>query len=313
MTRTPLFNPWKMRELKPLYELLKALDADDAHAAMRALHAAERPLLLQMHDACVARVRPRLALAPALAAFDLDELARQFADYVFELNFETTYLTMNLDNAPRLLNELVDLGNIEVFAAARAQGPVLLTPLHVGPCYGSLGVFAHYAPLTTLYHGITLDELCETWGGPGLDLQGIQVPGENIMARCLEVLASGRTLSMFPELDPNGIGPLHVPVPFMGTQVAAPTGPALVAQRAGAQIVPFTFASTAPGRYAFHFQAAIDPGRDAHDRHRVTAQLFAFAEETLLAGEPGKWEMWWDFDQMADAAWIESQNQRAAA
>jgi phosphatidylinositol dimannoside acyltransferase len=312
MTRMPLFNPWQMNELRPLYEMLRELDPPDAYRLMREIHAAERrTLLAAMHEECIARVRPRLALAPRLVdEHDLDELARQFADYAVELSFETCYLIMNLANRERLFAEVVDMGNVHVLDSAREAGPVLLTPLHVGPCYASLGVIALRSPLTTLYHKFPLTELREQWA-PELDLQGIQVPSDGVMRRCLEVLGSGRLLSMFPELDPNGIGPLHVPVPFFGTYVAAPTGPALVAQRAGAHVLPYTVSPTSDGRYTFRFEPPIDPGTTADDRRRVAARLFALAERTLMSNEPGKWEMWWDFDKMADHAWLESQ--RAAA
>jgi phosphatidylinositol dimannoside acyltransferase len=260
MSRRPLFNPWEMDELMPLYALLGALEPAEAYALMRHIHAAERAsVLAKMHAQCVRRVRPRLELAPRLAAeFDLDVLAEQFADYVLELNFETCFLILHLGHPERLFGELVDLGNIEVLDAADAAGPVILTPLHVGPCYASLAVLAR-TPLTTLFHDIPLDSLRDRWF-PDVDLLGIKVPSQGVLRQCLDVLASGRALSLFPELDPKGIGPLHAAVPFLGTEVAAPTGPAVMAQRAGASLVPYTFSAAGPGRYAFHFEAPILPG-----------------------------------------------------
>lgn len=309
MTRMPLFNPWQMNQLKPLYELLQELDPAEAYDVMRRVHAAERPKLLRpMYEECVRGARRQLALAPRLVAdYDLDELARQFADYVQELNFDTSYLIINLTDRERLFREVVDMGNVELLDDAVAAGPVLLTPLHIGPCYASLGVLAMRFPLTTLYHKFPLTDLREQWN-PSLDLRGIEVPSNKVMFQCLDALESGRILSMFPELDPNGIGRLHVPVPFLGTHVAAPTGPALLAQRAGAQLVPYTFSVTTAGRYTFHFEPPIDPGTDADDRRRVAERIFAFVERTLLSGAPGKWEMWWEFDKMADSAWLESQS-----
>ena len=40
MTRMPLFNPWQMNQLKPLYELLQELDPAEAYDVMRRVHAA---------------------------------------------------------------------------------------------------------------------------------------------------------------------------------------------------------------------------------------------------------------------------------
>jgi phosphatidylinositol dimannoside acyltransferase len=204
---------------------------------------------------------------------------------------------MNLGRPEQLFGRLVDMGNVEVLEQARARGPVLLTPLHVGPCYASLGVLAHRFPLTTLYHDIPLDDLRDTWF-EGVDLAGIKVPAENVMRDCLTVLGAGRSLSIFPELDPQGIGPLHVPVPFMGTQVAAPTGTALIAQRAGATLVPYTFSRTGPARYAFHFADPIAAGEGEAGRVDFATQLFAYVEQTLLEQGPGRWEMWFEFERM---------------
>jgi lauroyl/myristoyl acyltransferase len=310
---TPLFNPWQMDRLKPLYETLRKLDPDEGYALMRAIYEAERRgPLRELHASMARHVCSRLQLAPRLAAeHDLDELARQFADYVLELNFETTFLILNLGDPDRLFGRLVDMGNADVLDAATARGPVLLTPLHVGPCYTSLGVLAHRFPLTTLYHNIQLDDLRDTWF-PSVDLAGIGVPADNVMSRCLETLGKGRLLSIFPELDPQGIGPLHVPVPFLGTHVAAPTGPAMIAQRTGALIVPYTFSRTGPARYAFHFAEPIAPGEGPGGRRAFAERLFAYVEDTLLDGKPGQWEMWWEFERMADHAWVEAQQAPAS-
>lgn len=299
-----LFSPWRMDAAKPLYQTMRALDPDESYPLMRAMFDAERRAVLEpMHAEMAGRVRSRLDLAPRLAAeHDLNDVAAQFADYALELNFETAFLIMNLGRP----EGLVDYGNIDVLEAAAARGPVVLTPLHVGPCYASLGALAHRFPLTTLYHDIPLDDLRDTWF-PGVDLAGIPVPDDGVMRRCLEVLASGRMLSIFPEFDPGGIGPLHVPVEFMGTTIAAPTGTALIAQRAGAELVPYTFSRTGPARYAFKFADPISPGEGAPGRLAFAEKLFGDIERTLLESEPGKWEMWWDFDRMADREWLAQQ------
>lgn len=313
MTTIPLFTPWQMNQLQPLYSVLRALPPDEAYALMHGVHAAERRAVLgTFHADAVAHVRPRLELAPLLAErYDLDDLARQFGDYLLELNFDSTFLMMLL-GLPDKLAHVVDMGNVEVLDDAMASGrPVILAPLHTGPVYASLGVLALRYPVTALYHHIPLDELRDTWL-PGGDLQGIQVPGADTLLRCREALGARRLLTIFPEFDPKGAGPLHVPLSFLGTTVAATSGLAMIAQRAEALIVPCAFARTGPARYGFRFESAIEPGKGTADRIEVTESLFRFAEEMLLAGEPGKWEVWWDFDRLADGAWLEAQ-QRAAA
>ena len=85
----------------------------------------------------------------------------------------------------------------------------------------------------------------------------------------------------------------------------------LIAQRAGALIVPYVFESRAPGRYAFAFEQPIEPGSGRADRHEATARLFACSRRAAVGG-PGKWEIWWEFERMADAEWLRSQEAAAA-
>jgi KDO2-lipid IV(A) lauroyltransferase len=213
---------------------------------------------------------------------------------------------------PQKLAQVVDMGNVEVLEAAVAGGrPVLVTPLHLGPVYASLAVLAQRFPLTTMYHDIPLDELRDTMA-PGLDLEGIRVPARGALLRCMETFRAGRVLSILPEFDPQGAGPFHVPLAFMGTTIAATTGPAMIAQRAGALLVPYRISSPRPGRFAFHFSDPIDPGEGVADRVRATEQIFGLLEDALLAGEPGKWELWADFERLADADWLQAQTGVAA-
>jgi hypothetical protein len=135
----PLFSLWETERVKPLYDLLKALPPDEAYALMTDLHAAERRAVLgPMHAQSMDWVRSRIALAPLLAErYDIDVLAAQFADYVFELNLDSAFLSM-LMSQPEKLAEVVDMGNFDVLEAAVAgERPVLVTPLHYGPVYAA--------------------------------------------------------------------------------------------------------------------------------------------------------------------------------
>jgi phosphatidylinositol dimannoside acyltransferase len=310
----PLFSLWETERIMPLYDLLQALPPDEAYALMTDLHAAERRALLgPMHARSEDWVRPRIALAPLLVErYDIDVLAAQFADYVFELNLDSAFL-MLLTAQPEKLAEVVDMGNFDVLEAAVAgERPVLVTPLHYGPVYASLGLLAGHFPITTMYHDIPLDELREQWA-PSLDLEGIRVPAPGALLRCLETFRAGRVLSILPEYDPKGAGPLHVPLSFMGATIAATTGPAMIAQRAGALMIPYFFSSPSPGRFEFRFESPIEPGEGVADRVGATERIFRLLEAALLAGEPGKWELWADFERLADKAWLEARQQRAAA
>ena len=57
--------------------------------------------------------------------------------------------------------------------------------------------------------------------------------------------------------------------------------------------------------------ATLEPGDGLDDRIDVTRRIFGLLEDALLAGEPGKWELWADFERLADSEWLDGQ--RAAA
>lgn len=299
MRRNPLFVVKDMPERRELYDVLAQLPPDEAYDVMVRLCRAERKTLLTpLRRELAERARPRLALAPALAAYDLDELAEQFVDYVLDLNLDTPFLAHRLDHEDVVANGVVDLGNVDVLDdAVRAGRGVVLLPLHIGPAYASLPVLAARWPITTMYHQLRLDELRRSFF-PRVDLAGIQVPGTGLLGRCVEVLESGRVLSMFPELDPAGPNRMHVPVDFLGTTVLAPGGPVALAQRRGAQLVPYVFRRTAPARYRFEFLGRLSCGEGEQARRETTAEIFGLVERCLLAGAPGGWEMWAEFDEM---------------
>lgn len=84
---------------------------------------------------------------------------------------------------------------------------------------------------------------------------------------------------------------------FLGTTVAAPGGPALLAERTGAALVPYTFLETTPGRYGFTFHGPLTVAAP-EERAAALQQVFDVVADTLLTGRAGGWEMWWQFDDM---------------
>ena len=95
-----------------------------------------------------------------------------------------------------------------------------------------------------------------------------------------------------------GPGRFHVPVPFFGIEIKAPTGPAMLAQRFHALIVPWTFRRTGPARYRFSFAEPIDVAAGAGNVAAATARIFEILQRDLTGREPGGWEIWTDFEQI---------------
>lgn len=295
-----LFSPFTMLNYSRMFDVYNLFPPDDAYAQMRCLLEAERKhLLAPMMDEMSQAVRSQFKLVPGLVQqHGLDELADQFVRFVVDLNFEGAFLAASLKRIDPIEAGLVDLGNVAVLEAAISTGrPIILAPLHMGPCYACLPILASRFPLTTLYHRMPLDELKKKFFDH-IDIRGIEVPAPQTLYRCLSVLKEGRILAMFPEFDPAGHGRLHVRVPFFDVEVQAPSGPALLSQRYNALIVPCVFRRTASARYRFTFFDPIDAAGGNDGRIRATAEIFRIVERELATSEPGGWEMWWEFERM---------------
>ncbi|HEX6507522.1 MAG TPA: hypothetical protein VF221_07815 [Chloroflexota bacterium] len=305
MDSSMLFSPFTMLKFSRMFDVYNLFPPDDSYALMRRLLEAERKhLLAPMMDEMSHAVRSKLKLVPQLVQqHNLDDLTDQFVQWVVDVNFESAFLAAALKRADPIEAGLVDLGNIAVLESAIGTGrPIVLAPLHLGPCYVCLPILASRFPLTTLYHKMPLNELKKEFFDH-IDIRGIEVPAPQTLYRCVSVLKEGRILSMFPELDPAGPGRLHVRVPFFDVEVKAPSGPALLSQRYHALIVPCVFRRTAPARYRFTFFDPIDAAAGNEGRIRAIAKIFRSLEQELTISEPGAWEMWWEFDQIIALQW----------
>jgi lauroyl/myristoyl acyltransferase len=275
---------------------------------MQELHAAESAKLLSEELSLTSQfVRPQLSLAPRLAEqYDLDWVARSFAEWVWQMNLDSVFLGTFMQDRDVLFDELVDLGNISVLTEAVESGrSVIILPFHIGPCYPSISILSHLYPVTTTRHDLPFDELHSTFF-PELDLSAIYAPSRNMLARCFLVLRQRRLLSILPERDPAGIGPNHICIPFMGTHVAAPTGPFQLAERTQATIVPYTFRRTGPARFSFYFEPSLVPGVDYATPREGVVRIWSAIERILLEDRPGEWEMWPEFANLADQTWVDS-------
>jgi lauroyl/myristoyl acyltransferase len=300
METTLLISPFTMLGLRRMYSALTVLAPDEGYALMRRLSdLEEKTVVAHQIELLEQHARPRLELVPRLTRdYDIGELCNQYARYVLDLNFDTAFLLSYMNRLDVIDSGLVDLGNFVVLENAIATGrPIILTPFHIGPCYAGIPILASRVPQTTLYHSLPFDELRAAFVSH-IDIEGIGVADPNVLLRSVSVLKKGRALSMFPELDPAGPGRLHVPVPFFGIEIKAPTGPAMLAQRFHALIVPWTFRRTGPARYRFSFAEPIDVAAGAENITAATARIFEILQRDLTDGEPGAWEIWTDFEQI---------------
>ena len=300
----PLFNIFELPDHPALFASLRAAGPERAWSLMSELAnysqasylehvpAAEHP------DAVFERTLAFMHQAPALADRDTNEQARRFSVYGPKLQFESTYLCLWLNDHAPLFDEVVAVTGLDNLRRAQRHGDgVLALPLHVGPSYPIGPLMAHHMPVSLVYNRMNFAALNE-FAFPSLDIDAHQLGSVSTFRRALSVLRSGRAFSLFPELDPRGGDAHHHRVPFLGTTISAPLGPVLMSRASGAPMVPVTLRSFGTGHFELEYHEPIPAPRSTSDDLNTLVRLWSVIEETLLAGEFGEWEMWYEFDRM---------------
>lgn len=300
----PLFNLFELPDHPALFASLRTAGPERAWKVMTELESYNQDSYLEHvpdaehPDAIFQRTLAFMSQAPALAERDRDGQARRFSTYGPKLQFDSTFLSLWLDDAETLFDGVVAVKGLENLRDARNQGRgVLALPLHVGPSYPIGPLMAHHMPVSLVFNRMPFDAI-QQLAFPSLDIEAHQLGSTSTFRRALTSLRSGRMFSIFPELDPRGIDGHHRRVPFLGTTVQAPLGPILISRAAGAPMVPVSLRSTAAARYELEYHKPISPPRNSADDGRVLEELWSVIEDALLAGEFGEWEMWFEFDRM---------------
>jgi len=234
-----------------------------------------------------------VANSPSLRGIDVDALAakgmRSYARYWREV--------FRLPVTP--MSEIV--GDMHVQdehllrdAHAAGRGTILALPHmgnwdHAGAWLVGTGV-----PFTTVAERLEpeslFDRFVEFRESLGMEVVpltgGEQPPFELLRDRLLQ----GRMLCLLADRD---LTPAGVPVTFFGSTATMPAGPALLAVRTGATLLPVTLWYDDPAPWSARIHAAVpDPG-EGTEQERVAAmtQAMAHAFEDGIAAHPADWHM----------------------
>lgn len=234
-----------------------------------------------------------LAATPALAGADLDDLTRaalrSYARYwqeVFRLPVTAT------DRIVREMHMADDARLRDAYAADR--GVILALP-HTGNWdHAGAWLVATGIPFTTVAERLEPASLFDRFvafrEGLGMEVLaltgGTQPPFEILADR----LRAGGMLCLLADRDLTAAG---VPVRFFGATATMPAGPASLALRTGAALLPVTlhFDDPAPWSGQVHPQVR-DPGTGTH-AERVAAMTQAMADSFAagIAAHPADWHM----------------------
>lgn len=118
----------------------------------------------------------------------------------------------------------------------------------------------------------------------------VYAPGAATAAALLHELRTGTVVALLADRDVLGDG---IEVPFFGRTARVPAGPAVLALRSGAPLIPCAVYQAGPGRVRIVLREQIDTSRHGslrEDVHRVTTALMAeFAE--FVRAVPEQWHV----------------------
>jgi KDO2-lipid IV(A) lauroyltransferase len=230
----------------------------------------------------------------------VDEAFRSYARYwleVFRLPRETPQ---------SLLDRRIVVEGFEHVEAATTggRGVVFVTP-HLGnwDLGGAWMAALGYRPATVM-EALEPPELFEWFCGYRRRLGMEVVPlGDGAGSAMLRALGDGRIVGLLSDRDLSGTG---VEVEFFGERTTLPGGPAILALRAGVDIIPSTLLFDGPHSHRLIFRTPISVGRQGplrEDIARIT-QTLAGELEMLVRMAPEQWHLLqpnWPSDFEAEA------------
>ncbi|HTW97506.1 MAG TPA: phosphatidylinositol mannoside acyltransferase [Acidimicrobiales bacterium] len=176
-------------------------------------------------------------------------------------------------------------------ALAGGRGCVLALP-HLG-CWevGGLWLAQNRRPLTTVVEGVHPPELFR-WFVDSREALGIHVVelGPRAVLELLAALRQGKPVALLADRDLTGDG---IEVELFGAPTTMPGGPAVVALRGGAPLLPCAVYHLGAGRHHALVRPALDTtrrGRLGEDARRITQDL-AHELEDLIRLAPSQWHV----------------------
>jgi KDO2-lipid IV(A) lauroyltransferase len=184
------------------------------------------------------------------------------------------------------------IGCEHIEAAFQAgKGGVLATP-HVGNWDAGGRWVALRWPLTVvaevLRPRMLFDRFLEHRRALGMTIVPLERGGD-ATARCLERLNKGELVALVADRDLSGSG---VEVTMFGRRTKMPAGPAVLALRTGAPLIPATIYQRNDGTWVATVLPAIDlPDAEGPDGVAILTQRLADRFQELIAVEPSQWHV----------------------
>lgn len=185
-------------------------------------------------------------------------------------------------------------------AMASGTGPILAIPHLGGWDVGGSWLVRQGIALAVVVEALEPPELFD-WFVEQRSSQGLEVIplGPGAASRVLKVLGQARPVALLCDRDLDGRG---VEVEFFGERTTLPAGPAMLALRSGAPILPTAVYFKGRGHHAVVRPAlpATRRGRLSEDVARLTQDLAGSLEE-LIAEAPEQWHLFqpnWPSDRL---------------
>jgi lauroyl/myristoyl acyltransferase len=188
----------------------------------------------------------------------------------------------------------------------RGRGGVLATP-HLGNWDAGGRWVAERWPLTVVVEVLKPKMLFDRFVAHRRSLGMTIVPllrGGDVTAKCLEKIREGGYVALVSDRDLSGSG---VPVRMFGKTTKMPPGPAVLALRSGAPLIPACIYQRPDGGWHAWVMDPIDGGVSGETPENVAllTQRLAESFERLIAREPTQWhalfsKLWLDADRPAE-------------
>jgi KDO2-lipid IV(A) lauroyltransferase len=199
----------------------------------------------------------------------------------------------------RLVANVAAVEGEEHFVAARAGGRgVVLITAHMGnPEVGAIGIGKQFAPVHVLYwrdRFAPAEEFRARMRRLG-NVSGIAVDASPLsVVPALRVLREGGIVAAHADRDFNDQG---WPFDFFGAPVKFPPGPFLLAERAGAVLLPSFFLVEPDRRFRAVYEEPIDVGGAGAPKARVRAAMARWIGilERQVAARPEQWFTFYPF------------------
>ncbi|HEY2173868.1 MAG TPA: phosphatidylinositol mannoside acyltransferase [Mycobacteriales bacterium] len=189
----------------------------------------------------------------------------------------------------------ISMSRQEIFDAARADGRGLILALpHIGNWdVSGIWLVAQGEPFTTVAERLKPESLYQRFvdyrEGLGMEVLPLEGGDRNPAEVLAERLRAGGVVCLLADRDLSAAG---VPVTFFGEATRMPAGPALLAARTGAALIPVgQWFDGADWAITFHPRIELDGGLRLRDRVAAATQQLANAFETDIRAHPEDWHM----------------------